>query len=122
MLATLLLRGYSTNPNNQISRPRPSFTENEYFKPQPVETNTIILTVKSLKEINSYGCDGISHHFLKDAFFVILFYLTCKIKASITTGNTNENMPWSFVSLKQATSITWVIIGPSQYYQQFAEY
>ncbi len=74
------------NLHNQIIRPPPRSNENEYFRPQPGDTNTVILAVKSFKETNSYGCDEISFRFIKDTLFVIIFYLTCIINTSIITG------------------------------------
>ena len=58
----------------------------EKFRPEPVDTNTVILTVKSLKETRSIGSDGISLQFIKDALCIIAFYLTCIINTSIVTG------------------------------------
>ena len=56
------------------------------FRPQPVDTNTVILTVKSLNETRSVGSDGISLKFVKDALYIIVFYLTFIINTSIATG------------------------------------
>ncbi len=36
------------------------------FCPQPVDTNTVVLTIKQLKESNSCGPDNISLKFIKD--------------------------------------------------------
>ncbi len=57
------------------------------FRPQPVDTNTDILTIKKLRERNSVWSDGISFRFLKDALYPIAFYFTCIINTSIVTGN-----------------------------------
>ncbi len=56
------------------------------FKPCPVNVETIILTIKSLKETRSVGSDGISMRFIKDALYVIAFNITCIINTSIVTG------------------------------------
>ena len=56
------------------------------FKPQPVDTETIILTIKNLNETRSAGSDGIPLRFIKDSLYVIVFYLTCIINISIVTG------------------------------------
>lgn len=56
------------------------------FRPHPVNIETVILTIKSLKETSSVGSDGISMKFIKDALYVIAFYLTCIINTSIVTG------------------------------------
>ncbi len=60
--------------------------ESDYFRPQPVDTNTVILTVKDLKQTNSVGSDDIQLKFVRDALYVIAFYLTCIINTSIVTG------------------------------------
>ena len=56
------------------------------FRPQPVDINTIILTVKGLNETRSVGSDGISLKFVKDSLCIIAFYLTFIINTSIVTG------------------------------------
>ena len=60
--------------------------QNQYFRPQPVDINTIILTVKDLKETTSVGSDNIPLKFVKDALYVIAVYLTCIVNTSIVTG------------------------------------
>ena len=56
------------------------------FRPQPVDVDTIILTIKDLNNTTSVGCDGIPLRFIKDSLYVIAFYLTCIINTSIVTG------------------------------------
>ncbi len=56
------------------------------FRPQPVDTNTVILTIKHLNESKSFGSDNISLRFIKDSLFAIAIYLTSIINTSITTG------------------------------------
>ncbi len=56
------------------------------FRPQPVNVETVTLTIKNLKETRSVGCDGISLKFIRDALYVIISYLTCIINTSLTTG------------------------------------
>ncbi len=60
--------------------------ESNYFRPQPVDTNTVILAVKDLKQTNSVGSDDIQLKFVKDALYIIAFYLTCIINTSLVTG------------------------------------
>ncbi len=57
------------------------------FRPHPVDTNTVILTIKQLKESNSCGSGNISLKFIKDALPVIIPYITCIINTSIVTGS-----------------------------------
>ena len=59
---------------------------NNLFRPQPVDVDTVILVIKDLNETKSYGSDGISLRFIKDALPVISFYLTVIINTSIVTG------------------------------------
>ncbi len=56
------------------------------FRQEPVDANTVILTIKQLKESNSCGSDHISLRFIKDALPVIIPYITCIINTSIVTG------------------------------------
>ena len=56
------------------------------FRPQPVDINTTILTLKSLNETRSVGSDGISFKFIKDSLYFTAFYLTIIINTSIVTG------------------------------------
>ncbi len=60
--------------------------ESNYFRPQPVDTITVILAVKDLKQTNPVGSDDIQLKFVKDALYIIAFYLTCIINTSLVTG------------------------------------
>ncbi len=60
--------------------------ESNYFRPQPVDTNTVILTVKDLKQTNYVGSDEIQLKFVKDALYITAFYLTCITNTSLVTG------------------------------------
>lgn len=63
-----------------------------FFKPSPVDCETVILTVKNLRDSNAYGSDGISLRFIKDALYMIGFYVTIIVNTSIVT-NTYPS-PW----------------------------
>ncbi len=56
------------------------------FRPQPVDTETFILTIKSLNNISSIGADGIPMKFIMDVLYAIAYYLTLIINTSIVTG------------------------------------
>ena len=56
------------------------------FKPVPVDCETVILTIKGLKETNACGSDGISLRFIKDSLFIIAFYITIIVNTSIVTN------------------------------------
>lgn len=71
-------------PNIPVAPSTP--TNLALFRPQPVDQNTIILTVKQLQNTKSFGCDNISLRFIKDSLIVIIFYLTTIINTSIVTG------------------------------------
>ena len=56
------------------------------FRPQPIDSDTIILIIKSMKNSNSCGCDGIQLRFLKESLPVVIPYITCILNTSIVTG------------------------------------
>ncbi len=56
------------------------------FRAHLVDTETVILTIKSLNDTSSVGCDGIPMRFIKDSLYVLAFYLTCIINTSVVTG------------------------------------
>ncbi len=58
-----------------------------FFRPHPVDTETAIVSIKSLKETSSVGSDGIPLNFIKDALYVKAFYLTCIVNTSIAEGS-----------------------------------
>ncbi len=58
------------------------------FRPQPVNTETIILTKKGLNgfnDTNSVGSDDIPSRFIEDSLYFTAFYLTCVINTSTVT-------------------------------------
>ncbi len=56
------------------------------FRPQPVDVETVILTIKILKETRSVMCDGMSFNFIRYSLHMIAFYLTAIVNTSLTTG------------------------------------
>ena len=66
--------------------PHITINGNSAFRPEPVDANTIILTIKNLRPINSVGSDGITLRFVRDALCAILPFLTCIINTSLVTG------------------------------------
>ena len=64
----------------------------EKFRPQPVDMATLIITIKSLKNTNSKGSDGIAYRFLIDSLPVLAFYILVIINTSIVTGKYPD--PW----------------------------
>ena len=72
------------------SRRNVNYNDLEPFRPTTVDCETVILTIKNLKETNSCGSDGISFKFIKDALFVIVFYITVIINTSIITNTFPE--------------------------------
>ena len=69
------------------------------FRPNPGNTETIILTIKSLNETSSVGSDGIPMKFIKDSLYVIVFYLTCIINISIVTGLYSRSQQYNMESV-----------------------
>ena len=55
------------------------------FRPTPVDCETVILTIKDLRETSAVGSDGISLRFIRDGLFILAFYLTVIINTSIVT-------------------------------------
>ena len=79
----VLQSSHLSSPNfflTECSRP------GETFLSKPVDTNTIILTIKSLNETHSVGLDSIAMKFINDALCIVAFDLTCIINTSIVTG------------------------------------
>lgn len=60
--------------------------EGNTFRLQPVDTETVILTITDIKETSSVGSDGIPMKFIKDALCIKPSYITCTIYTSIVTG------------------------------------
>jgi len=56
------------------------------FRPQPVQIETVILTIKHLRETKSVGVDGIALRFLRDSLPAVAYYLTVIINTSLVTG------------------------------------
>ncbi len=48
-----------------VSNRNPSLREGACFRPEPVDTDTVMLTIKSVKETKAVGSDGIHYGFLK---------------------------------------------------------
>ena len=72
---------------DMVNRPHiNNYNVNSFFRPNPVDVNTVILIVKDLNATNSIGSDGIALRFLRDALCVIVPYLTCIVNTSLVTG------------------------------------
>lgn len=54
-------------------------------RPEPINTDTVILAIKHMKNTNSRGHDGIPLRFLIDSFPVIIAYLSCIFDTSFVT-------------------------------------
>ena len=68
--------------NNQPSIP---LNHSRKFRPQPVDINTLLLTIKSLKTTNSFRSDGIPFRFLIDSLPVTIYYILIIVNTSIVT-------------------------------------
>ncbi len=60
--------------------------EGNTLRPQAVDTDTVVLTIKDLNVTGSVGSDGIPMKFIKDALCIIAFYITFIINTSMVTG------------------------------------
>ncbi len=78
-----LLHGENATPVNNFNV---VLDDGNIYRPCPVNVETINLTIKSFKGTRSVGSDGISMRFIKEALYVIAFYITCIINTSIVTG------------------------------------
>ncbi len=56
------------------------------FRPQPVDIQIIILTIKGLNDRNFVASDDIPLRFIRDSLWFVAFCLTCIINNSIVTG------------------------------------
>lgn len=65
---------------------RMNISQIPYFRPQPVDIDTVILTFKQLNDTRACGSDDIPLRFLKDALQIIIFYVTIIVNTSIVTG------------------------------------
>ena len=75
------------DPNLLINNESPLPTNNlTKFRPQPIDIDTLILIIKSLKATNSYGSDGIPFRFLIDSLPVTAYYILIIVNTSIVTG------------------------------------
>ncbi len=75
-----LLGPHDTTVNNPVLR------EGACLRPEPVDTDIVILTIKDLKETKAVGSHGIPLRFLIDALPVIISYIACMINTSLVTG------------------------------------
>lgn len=77
----------TTSDNIRVTHDTVYNTEtNNFFRPKPVDVETVILTISKLRKTKSVGNDGISLNFIKDSLFVTAFYITCIFNTSIVTG------------------------------------
>ncbi len=69
-----------------VQLPQSNINTVSAFRPEPVDINTVILTVKDLNATSSVGSDGTGLRFLRDALCVTIPFLTCIINTSVVTG------------------------------------
>ena len=92
-------------------------TDNNAFRLEPIDVETVILTISRLKETESVGSDGISLRFLKDSLFITAYYLTCIFNTSIVTGNISHTLETLLSRyVKEAMRISPQITDPCHYY------
>ena len=71
---------------NNVTNNNTNNSRNTLFRPQPVDVNTVVLTIKHLQNKQSSGSDKISLRFIKDSLTIIAQYLTIILNTSIVTG------------------------------------
>jgi retron-type reverse transcriptase len=69
----------------------------ETWSPKPASREEIISAIYSLKNTNSYGCDGIQLKYLKDGLGIILPYLQLLINTSIATNTFPQNLKHALI-------------------------
>ncbi|KAK7073285.1 hypothetical protein SK128_002766 [Halocaridina rubra] len=75
----------SVNMSNCLNDNSSNENTREYFKINPIDCATLILTIKSLRNSGSYGSDGIPFQFIKDALPMIASYILTIMDTSIVT-------------------------------------
>ncbi len=85
------LSGMKLNPGNTQGNE----TYENLFRAEPVDVNTVILTMEHLKNTNSTSSDGIALRYIHDSLPDIINYITIKQNTSIVRGKfpLYENMP-----------------------------
>ncbi len=73
-----------TNSDQEASRHNE--VQEHFFRPAPVDMNTVIIIIKHLKNTNAVGSDGTSLRHIRDSLPVIIHYLTTIINSSFVTG------------------------------------
>lgn len=85
-------RTFQSTQNNlndtsqSYSNPQHNVNLQHFFRPRPVDMNTVILTIKHLKKTNSAGSDGITLRYVQDSLPVTIPYITTIINTSVVTG------------------------------------
>ncbi len=78
------------NETGNLAAPAKRADTSAFFRPQPVDVSTVVLTIKHLQETQSFGSDGISLRFIKDPLPVTALYFRVIINTSIVTGTFSE--------------------------------
>lgn len=94
----------------------------QLFRPQPIDSDTLILVIKHMKNTSASSSDGITLHYIKESLPVIIPYPTCILNTPIVidtfptqwkhfivvpifkTGNVNEPKNFRPISLLPFTS------------------
>ncbi len=86
------------NETGNLAAPATRADTSAFFRPQPVNVSTVVLTIKHLQETQSFGSDGISLPFIKDSLPVTALYLTVITNTSIVTGTFPETWKHALVT------------------------
>ncbi len=69
-----------------VNNRNPLLRQDACFRPEPVYTDTVTLTIENLKEKKAVGSYGIPLRFLKDALLATIPYTTCINNTTLATG------------------------------------
>ncbi len=72
--------------SQSYDNPQHYVTHEHFFRPPPVDMNTVILTIKRLQKTTSAGSDDITLQCLQDSLPSTIPYITTIINTSIVTG------------------------------------
>ena len=69
-----------------VDRPHYNINVNSVYRTEPVDANTVILTVTNINTTTSVGSDGTALRFVRDARSVTVPFLSCLVNTSVVTG------------------------------------
>ena len=74
------------SPHHPATDPTANTDPSSLFRPQPIDWQTLILTIRNMSNSNACGSDGIPLRFIKDSLPVKAPHITTIMNTSIVTG------------------------------------